>query len=123
MDGEPHKAVLSGPVLGVEPQFLSALPPDNMVGALVALTAEVYILRERLQALESELETRRVLPAGAVENHRAAPETEAVRQRELAAMTSRVLGELARDRTPTSTIDPEVKQYLRTYSELGGVDS
>ncbi len=118
MTEAPRRAALSGPVLGQEPEFLGALPTDNVVGALVALTAEVYILRERLAALEAELETRRVLPAGAVENHRAAPEAEQARQRELGAMTHRVLSELARDRTPSSSVHPDVDKYLRPYAEV-----
>ena len=113
-----RKALLEGPVIGTEPAFLASLPIDNLVGAIVELVGEVYILRERLLALESELEGRRVLPAGAVEQHRDPPEVEQTRQRGLAAMTARVLGELARDRTPTSSIDPAVYKYLRAYAEL-----
>jgi hypothetical protein len=118
MTEAPRRAALSGPILGQEPEFLSAMPMDNVVGALVALTGEVYMLRERLAALEAELEARRVLPAGAVENHRAVPEAEQARQRELGAMTHRVLAELARDRTPTSSVHPDVDKYLRPYADL-----
>jgi len=118
MTESPRTAALAGPVIGQEPDFLRALPTDNVVGAVVALTAEVYMLRERLSALEAELESRRVLPAGAVEHHRAAPDVEQARQRDLAAMTQRVLSELTRDRTPTSTVDPDVAKYLRPYEDL-----
>ena len=59
-------AALQGPVTDVEPDFLHALPMDNAVGAIVALTAEVWMLRERLATLEAELTSRRVLPDGAV---------------------------------------------------------
>ncbi len=123
MNDRPRHAALDGPVLGQEPDFLGALPMDNVVGALVALTGEVYILRERLAALEGELESRRVLPPGAVENHRGPADTEQARQRELAAMTNRVLAELARDRTPTSTVHPEVGKYLRPYADLDKEDA
>ena len=44
---------LQGPVTGAEPDFLKSLPIDNAVGAIVALTAEVWLLRERLATLES----------------------------------------------------------------------
>ena len=59
---------------------------DNAVGAIVALTAEVWMLRERLGALEAELAARRVLPEGAVENHQDGPEQQQARAAELAAL-------------------------------------
>jgi hypothetical protein len=105
-------AALQGPVTGVEPDFLRALPMDNAVGAIVALTAEVWMLRERLGALEAELAARRVLPEGAVENHQDDPGRRQARAAELAAFTNRVLSELARDRVPVSSIDPDVRKYL-----------
>jgi hypothetical protein len=112
-ENESYKAVLKGPVLGEEPLFVQDLPKDNLVGAIVALTAEVYMLRERLQALEGELAARSVLPAGAVEDHRPTPEAAQRQASDLEAFTQRVLSELARDRTPVSTIDPRVRQFLR----------
>jgi len=105
-------AALQGPITGAEPDFLRALPMDNAVGAIVALTAEVWMLRERLGALEAELATRRVLPEGALEAHQDSPEREKLRAEELAAFTNRVLSELARDRVPVSSIDPDVQKYL-----------
>jgi hypothetical protein len=106
-------ATLQGPVTDVEPDFLRALPMDNAVGAIVALTAEVWMLRERLATLESELAARRVLPEGAVERHVDTPEEQKARAEQLAAFTNRVLAELARDRTPVSSIDPDVAKYLK----------
>ena len=108
-----RKAALAGPVTGPEPDFLAALPMDNAVGAIMALTAEVYLLRERLGALESELARHRVLPQDAVETH-VDDETEArARAVDLAEYTRRILSELTRDRVPVSTIDPGVERYLR----------
>lgn len=107
------KASLQGPVTDVEPDFLAHLPMDNAVGAIMALTAEVYLLRERLAALESELAKHRVLPAGAVENHSDTPEEAAARAADLAAYTERVMSELVRDRVPVSHIDPAVAKYLK----------
>ena len=48
------KASLQGPVTDTEPDFLHDVPMDNAVGAIMALTAEVYLLRERLATLEAE---------------------------------------------------------------------
>lgn len=117
MSEHRYNAALQGPVLGAEPDFLRALPMDNAVGAIVALAAEVYLLRERLQALEAELENRRILPPGAVERHEGTPEQQQARADDLARFTNRVLSELARDRTPVSTIDPRVVDFLRPPSQ------
>lgn len=115
---QPFNAALQGPVLDVEPDFLKTLPMDNAVGAIVALTAEVYMLRERLQALEAELANRKLLAVGAVENHQGTAEQQLARQNDLAAFTQRVLSELSRDRTPVSRISPDVVKYLQTYDQL-----
>lgn len=109
---------LTGPVLDTEPDFLAGLPMDNAVGAIMALTAEVYLLRERLQTLEAELTQRKILPADAVENHQSSAEEASRQQDDLAAFTQRVLAELSRDRTPVSRIHPEVFKYLQTYAQL-----
>lgn len=118
MTQPPFNAALQGPVLDVEPDFLRALPMDNAIGAIVALTGEVYLLRERLQSLEAELAARRVLPEGAVEAHQPTPEQQQARAEDLARYTQRVLSELSRDRTPVSHIDPRVTDYLATTTEL-----
>ena len=110
--GKRFKASLQGPVTGREPDFLREMPMDNAVGAIMALTAEVWMLRERLGALEAELETRKVLPTGAVENHVDQPAVAEARAAELTAYTERVLGELSRNREPVSRIDPDVRKYL-----------
>ncbi len=109
---------LSAPVIGIEPDFLNGLPMDNTVGAIMALTAEVYMLRERLQTLEAELTQRKLLPEGAVENHQSTNEESARQQDDLAAFTHRVLAELSRDRTPVSKIHPDVFKYLQSYAQL-----
>lgn len=107
-------ASLQGPVIGKEPDFLAKLPMDNAIGAIMALTAEVYLLRERLAALESELAAHKVLPAGAVEHHVDDKEAAAARAADLAAFTERILSEIVRNRVPVSTIDPAVEKYLST---------
>lgn len=110
--GKRFKTSLQGPITGKEPDFLQQLPMDNAVGAIVALTAEVWMLRERLAALEAELESRKVLPVGAVEHHRDSPAAAEARAADLAAYTERVMSELTRNREPVSTIDPAVHGLL-----------
>jgi hypothetical protein len=110
-------AALSAPITSVEPDFLQTLPMDNAVGAIVALTAEVYLLRERLAALESQLAARQVLPRDAVELHEGSSDERAARAADLVAYTERVLSELSRSRVPVSQIDPQVTRYLKTHAE------
>lgn len=114
-DASPANAALSAPITTREPDFLRALPMDNAVGAIVALTAEVYLLRERLQALESQLTRRQLLPQDAVEKHEGDAQEQAQRAADLAAFTERVLSELSRTRVPVSEIDPGIDRYLKTY--------
>ena len=110
-------AALSSPVTTTEPDFLRSLPMDNAVGAIVALTAEVYILRERLAALEAQLTSRQVLPKDGVELHVGNAQEQADRAADLESFTRRVLSELSRDRVPVSRIDPQVSRYLKTHAE------
>ncbi|MGA0800044.1 MAG: hypothetical protein ACO3P5_06330 [Steroidobacteraceae bacterium] len=107
------KASLQGPVTDTEPDFLHDVPMDNAVGAIMALTAEVYMLRERLATLEAELNARKVLPTDAVEQHVDTPEQASARAADLAAYTERIMSELIRDRVPVSRIDPGVTKYLK----------
>lgn len=109
------QAALAGPVTATEPDFLRSLPMDNAVGAIVALTAEVYLLRERLAALESQLTARQVLPRDAVEQHEGNSEEQARRAADLASFTERVLSELSRNRVPVAPIDPGVELHMQPY--------
>lgn len=107
------KTVLEGPVTEQEPLFVHDLPADNVVGVVTALAAEIWMLRDRLTALEQELATRHVLPANAAESHRETEAEQRAKQADLTALVNRVLGELARDRTPASKVDPAVQRYLK----------
>lgn len=109
-------AALNAPITNVEPEFLRNLPMDNAVGTIVALTAEVYLLRERLATLEALLTARQVLPRDAVEQHVGNADEQAARAADLQSFTHRVLSELSRDRVPVSQIDPQVTRYLKTYA-------
>jgi len=109
---------LDGPITGTEPEFLRDVPKDNLVGAIVALAAELYVVRERLHTLEAELVGRKVLPAQAVEEHAPREDESRVRQADLGAFVNRVLSELSRPARPTSKVDPAVVQHLATYAEL-----
>lgn len=112
MSSQPRPGI-DGPVTGEEPDFLANLPIDNVVGALIALAGEVAVLRERVQVLEAELESRHVLTPGAIEHREGTPDEQRRRQEDLAAYVQRFMAELTRDRTPTSRIDPAVAPLLQ----------
>ena len=104
---------ITGPITGDEPEFLADVPKDNLVGAIVALASELYVVRERLQALEAELVGRKVLPPNAVEGHVPREDEARARQADVTAFVNRVLSELSRSPQPTSRIDPGVGRYLK----------
>ncbi|MEZ5498379.1 MAG: hypothetical protein R3E77_02995 [Steroidobacteraceae bacterium] len=106
------KAALSGPVTDHEPLLLHDVPMDNAVGAIVALTAEVHILRERLQTLEAVLAGQGTVSRTALERYQPDVDEALERNRSLGEFTSRVLSELARDRTPVAPVDPRVRNWL-----------
>ena len=106
-------AVLEAPIVGDEPEFLADLSNDNLVGALVQLMGEVYILRERVFTLEAELAQRSVLPEGAVEDHEESQAEAERKAADLAAYTKRVFDELARPKQPVSSIDPAVLERVK----------
>lgn len=115
---QQRNAALDGPIIGTEPDFLRALSTDRLVGAVLALTGEVYVLRDRLAGLEAELVERRVVPADAVERRKLTDAEREARAADLEAFTNRVLSELSRPAQPTSSIDPRVVEYLKTWDEL-----
>ena len=107
------KVVKTGPVTGDEPDWLHDLPVDNLVGAVTALSGEVYILRERLRVMERELVRRDVLSGAAVEDHEP---TEAERdsdQQDLDAFVNRIWSEIIRDRTTVANVDPVAVDYFK----------
>lgn len=113
MSDEP-KAALRGPITGREPDFLHDVPMDNVVGAITGLTAELYIVKERLAALERVLAGNGQIAADAVERFRPDAETAAADREALEGLVRRIFGELARDRRPTSSVDPAVvDRYLK----------
>lgn len=95
------------------PQFQDATSREDVVSALVALTAEVYLLRERLQTLEAQLTKRKVLPAGAVEHHAGSAAEDRARRKDLDAFVSRVLAVFARG-------EPMPQQNEAAANELRG---
>ena len=110
MSGPNLKHVLTGPIEGADPEFLSDLPKDNLVAGIMALSGEVYILRERLRSLERALERKDTLSAGEVE---ALEPTEAERdldQADLTAFVARIMSEITRQAVPASSVNPRVKE-------------
>ncbi len=104
--------VLTGPITDQEPHLLKDLPVDNLVGAITALASEVYILRERLAFMETELTRNRVLAENSAETFEPTSEEMEKIQRGLDAYIERFWSELGRNAKPVSHIDPGVESYL-----------
>jgi hypothetical protein len=105
-----YKSVLTGPVTTTEPKFLHDIGMDRMVGAFVALASEVYILRDRLGALEAVLENAKTIPEGAVEALEETPEQSKTRQDDAQGFVTRVLSELHRSDVPISHIGRKTRE-------------
>lgn len=109
----PSKTVKTGPITGDEPDWIHDLPVDNMVGAITALSGEVYILRERLRAMERELIRRDTLTETAVEDHEPTQSEREADQQDLDAFVNRIWTEIMRDRKPVANVDPGAAKYFK----------
>ena len=107
------KVVKTGPVTGAEPDWIHDLPMDNVVGAITALSAEVYILRERLKAMERELVRSKNLAPDVVENHAPTEDERVADQADLDAFVNRIWTEIMRDRAPVAKVDPGATEYFK----------
>lgn len=107
-----YKSVLTGPVGAKEPRFLHDLPLDNVVGALIALAGEVYILRDRLQTLESVLTEVKAIAPEAVENFKETPEKDKARNEDAKKFVNRVLRELHRSDVPVSHVGRKAREMV-----------
>lgn len=107
-----YKTIQDGPVTDKEPVLLHDLPQDRILSAVVALAGELYMVRDRLQVLEAELEKHDILPPAAVENHEDTAEEAAARTADAQAYADRFWLQLYMSDEPVSHIDPAIKKYL-----------
>lgn len=107
------KTVKTGPVTGDEPDWLHDIPVDNLVGAITALSGEVYILRERMRAMERELVRRDALAQESVEDHEPTEAEREADQKDLDAFVNRIWTEIARDRTTVAKVAPVAVDYFK----------
>jgi hypothetical protein len=108
-----YKTVKTGPVLGEEPEWIHDLPIDNVVGAITALSSEVYILRERLRTVERELVLNKALEQGAVETNEPTSEERESDQKDLDAFVNRIWTEIMRSRKPVAKVHPGAVDYFK----------
>ena len=97
-------SALTGPVGKVEPAFLHDVPTDNLVGAILALSAELWVMRDRQGRLERLLESAGVVASEALETAGQSPEESAAATVAAERFAERILGELVRGKTPISTV-------------------
>jgi hypothetical protein len=117
-------SALTGPVGDVEPTFLHDVSADHLVGAVMALSAELWVLRDRQARLERILESSGAMEVGAVEAKGDTPEEAAALAREAELFANRILGELIRGKTPISSIGGgrRGKGRRKTSPDLGQSD-
>lgn len=106
------KTIQNGPVTDKEPTLLHDIPQDKIVSALVTLAGELYMVRDRVKVLESELEKHNILPPDAVENHEDTLDEARARAADAQAFADRFWQQLIMSDDPVSRIDPEIKKYL-----------
>jgi hypothetical protein len=100
------------PVTGKEPVLVHDLPQDKIISALVTLASELYMVRDRVRVLESELEKHDILPPDVVENHEDTLDEAAARSADAQAFADRFWLQLTLSDEPVSKIDPAIKKYL-----------
>lgn len=98
------KAALPGPVGDAEPVLLHDIDQDRLVGAIVALAGELFVVKDKLEKLQRTMEKSGALAAGALD----APETDAAairaQQAEAQRFAARILSELHRASTPIARV-------------------
>lgn len=75
---------------GPEQTFFADPALDRVMGVIMALATEVYVLRDRLRALEGELASRGIVPKGALDAE-PAPEAAAAAAADRAAFVAHLL--------------------------------
>jgi len=85
---------------------------DHLMGMVMALAAEVYILRDRAQALEELLEQSGTLRPDAVENLQPSPERRAMLAAERDAFIARIMEPLLTGNKASSNINEELVSNL-----------
>lgn len=85
---------------------------DRLMGMVMALAAEIYILRDRNQALEELLEQSGVLRPGAIENLQPSPERRAELAAQRDAFIARIIEPIISAGRASSNIDEELVSSL-----------
>ena len=113
-DAEQFKSLRTGPITEgeLEPDWIHDLPADNVVATMTALAAEIHILKDRLRAMERELERHKVLPEGVVEKHSPTVEEQEADQAELERFSHRFWSELTRPRTQWAKVGKDAPDYF-----------
>jgi hypothetical protein len=97
-------SALTGPVGDIDPSFLKDIDTDRLVGAIFALSAEVWILRDRHARLERLLEKTGAIGKDAIEDMGDASEDSTKLTVEAERFAARILGELVRSKKPHSSV-------------------
>lgn len=103
-EAQGFKAALPGPVGDTEPVLIHDLDQDRLVGAVVALAGELFVVKDKLDKMQRLLEKAGAIAPGLLE----APETEPAaieaQQQEAQRFAARILSELHRPSTPIARV-------------------
>ncbi len=92
---------------------------DRLMGMVMSLAAEVYILRDRTQALEEMLEQSGTLHPGAIEHWQPGPERQADLTAERDAFIARIMEPIISGGRASSNVDEELVSRLTNGSADG----
>jgi hypothetical protein len=84
-----------GPQPIVPPQHLDALPPDQLVAALLRLSMEISVLRDRLASQEALLEQNGLIQRQAIETYTPSTEEQGERNAARTQLIERLLHDLS----------------------------
>lgn len=98
------KAALPGPVGDTEPVLVHDLDQDRLVGAVVALAAELFVVRDKLEKMQRLLEKTGALAPGLLDRPESDPAHIQAQQQEAARFATRILGELHRSSKPIAHV-------------------
>lgn len=79
---QPEARPTPQPQRAPRPVYLDDVKLDKMLGAIVELTAQLYMAKDRIRVLEQLLIDKGLLTAEEVEQYKATPEFDAVMQKE-----------------------------------------
>jgi hypothetical protein len=103
-EAQGFKAALPGPVGDAEPVLVHDIDQDRLVGAIVALSAELFVVHDKLEKLQRVLETSGALAPGVLDAPESDPALVQAQQQAAQRFAARILSELHRSSKPIAHV-------------------